>query len=245
MNIIKLSAIDSTNLYLKNMASINELENFTVVITDHQKSGRGQLGTKWASVKGKNLTFSILVKVKEFEVVDQFYLSIAVSLGIFNVLREEVKTNFTIKWPNDILAEKDKVAGILIENTIGGTLIKHSIVGIGLNVNQILFPKHIENVTSLKNISNTTFNLDDLLLKIINSIQNFVQYIERKEVEPLKKMYLDAMYKFGIPSMFKDSNDAVFLGKIIDVSENGKLVVELEDEKIRKFNLKEIKFANR
>ncbi|SNR61220.1 biotin--[acetyl-CoA-carboxylase] ligase [Lutibacter flavus] len=245
MNIIKLSAIDSTNLYLKTLVSKNELENFTVVITDHQNSGRGQMGTTWSSERGKNLTFSILISLPSFKIEEQFYLSMAVALGILNVLKKEADCPFWVKWPNDILAVKDKVAGVLIENTIGGTFIKYSIVGIGLNVNQEIFPKDIDNVTSLNNISNRTFVLDDLLSKLLKSIENFVQYIIRKEYLELKRMYIVALYKFEKPTMFKDNLGNVFIGKIIDVSEKGRLIVELENEKIRKFNLKEIKFANR
>jgi BirA family biotin operon repressor/biotin-[acetyl-CoA-carboxylase] ligase len=245
MNIIKLSAIDSTNLYLKTLVNKNELENFTVVITDHQKSGRGQMGTKWSSDKGKNLTFSILINLINLKIEQQFYLSMAVSLGVLEVLKAEVDAPFYIKWPNDILAVKDKVAGVLIENTISGIFIKYSIVGIGLNVNQEVFSKEIENVTSLKNITDNTFNLDDLFLKILNSIKFYMQFIERDEFLELKKLYLNSLYKFNKPCMFKDNLNNLFLGKIIDISEDGRLVVELENEKIRKFNLKEIKFANR
>jgi len=245
MNIIKLSAIDSTNLYLKKLASENTLENFTVVVAEYQTKGRGQMGTKWLSLKAKNLTFSILIRVEKFKIEQQFYLSMAISLGIFNVLSGKVQLPLFIKWPNDILAVKDKVAGVLIENNIGGCFIKHSIVGIGLNVNQEIFSNELENVTSLKIITGQTFNLDEVLLEIVNSIKRYVQFIEEKKLKELKKIYLKSLYKMNKPSMFKDKNNITFLGKIIDVDENGRLALKLENETIRKFNLKEIKFANR
>lgn len=245
MNIIKISAIDSTNLYLKKLLLKSELENFSTVVTNSQTSGRGQMGTSWLSEKGKNLTFSILISIKSFEIGRQFYLSMAVSLGIYKVLKEECEATFYIKWPNDILAVKDKVAGVLIENIIGGKYIKHSIVGIGLNVNQENFPKDILNVTSLKKITSKDFSLNNLLSKIIKSIQHFVSFIEKKEYSNLKKMYLKYLFKIDKPAMFEDNDGTIFLGKIINVFEDGRLMVELENEKIRKFNLKEIKFANR
>ncbi len=245
MNIIKLSAIDSTNLYLKKMASESNLENFTVVVAEHQTKGRGQMGTKWTSEKSKNLTFSILINVEGFKIEEQFYLSMAISLGLLNVLKGQVKVPVFIKWPNDILAVKDKVAGVLIENNIGGSFIKQSIVGIGLNVNQENFSDELENVTSLKILTGHTFNLDELLLKIVNSIKKFVQFIESNRLQELKKLYIESLFKMNKPSMFIDKNNVIFLGKIVDVDKNGRLLLELENETIRKFNLKEIKFANR
>ena len=146
MHIIKLNAIDSTNSYLKNMVEINNLENYTVVTAESQNAGRGQLGTVWESEYGKNLTFSMLVRVKGFKIEDQFYLSMAISLGVLNALKPNVNNLLYVKWPNDILAEKDKLCGILIENVLSGSNIKHSIIGVGLNVNQDQFSDNLESI---------------------------------------------------------------------------------------------------
>jgi len=245
MNIIKLNAIDSTNSYLKMVAQKSTLENFTVVVANQQLFGRGQLGTTWVSDQGKNLTFSLLVRNSEFKIQDQFYLSMAVSLGLISALRDDVGMSLKIKWPNDILAEKHKLAGILIENVLKATNIHYSIIGIGLNVNQEKFPSDIGNVTSLKKLTGKHFNSDELLSKVVNSIKKQIEFIENKDFDSLKRKYLLELYKINTPSMFEDDKGAIFLGKIITVDENGRLVIELENEKTRKFNLKEIKFASR
>ncbi|WP_372793594.1 biotin--[acetyl-CoA-carboxylase] ligase [Lutibacter sp.] len=244
MNIIKLNAIDSTNSYLKGLAVKSFIESYTVVIAEHQTEGRGQMGTTWVSDNGKNLTFSVLINFKTFKVQDQFYLSMAVSLAVLNSVKMNVKTPIAIKWPNDILAGKDKLAGILIENVLSGNFIKQSIVGIGLNVNQQVFSNSIGRATSLKMISGINFDNDLLLAEIITSIRYFVGYIERNEFKQLKVLYLESLYQFNKPTMFEDKIGTVFLGKIVDVFEDGKLVVEFENEKTHKFNLKEIKFAS-
>lgn len=245
MNIIKLNAIDSTNSYMKKNAIKNNFESFTVVVAEKQTDGRGQLGTVWESDQGKNLTFSVLIKFLDFKITQQFYLSMAVSLGVLKVLKSQFNSNFHIKWPNDILADKDKVAGILIENSITGNFIKNAVIGIGLNVNQTNFSKEIAYVTSLKNISGNEINKDELLKDIIASIQYYVEFIYRKEFIKLKEMYMSSLYKFNSPAMFMDKENVVFMGKIINISVEGQLVIELENEKTRKFNLKEIKFASR
>jgi BirA family biotin operon repressor/biotin-[acetyl-CoA-carboxylase] ligase len=169
----------------------------------------------------------------------------AVALGLIYALRHFVSVPLKIKWPNDILAEKDKIAGILIENILKSENINHSIVGIGLNVNQTEFPATIENVTSLKKLSGKTFNNDELLDKMVTSIKKYSCYVEDEKFDILKQMYLSNLYKFETPAMFEDKNGAIFLGKISTVDENGRLIVELENETTRKFSLKEIKFASR
>ncbi|MDF1518009.1 MAG: biotin--[acetyl-CoA-carboxylase] ligase, partial [Lutibacter sp.] len=224
MNIIKLNAIESTNLYLKKLALEKDAESYTVVRANYQSAGRGQMGAAWHSEIGKNLTFSILIKFDSFEIERQFYLSMAVSLGLLAAIRQHISTPLFIKWPNDILAEKDKLAGILIENIIGGNLIKQTVIGIGLNVNQEQFPTTIKNVTSLKKIKGKFFDIDPLLEAIVFSIQNFVGFIDRKEFQNLKELYLESLYKFQKPTMFEDAQGTIFLGKIVDVFEDGKLV---------------------
>jgi len=245
MNIIKLNAIESTNLYLKKLVVEKELESYTVVSANYQSAGRGQMGANWHSEIGKNLTFSILIKFDAFEIERQFYLSMAVSLGLLAAIQLHISSPLFVKWPNDILAEKDKLAGILIENIVTGNVIKQTVIGIGLNVNQEQFPATIGKVTSLKKMTGNSFDTESLLESIVISIQNFVDYIERKEFQKLKSLYLKSLYKFEKPVMFQDDKGLIFLGKIVNVCEDGKLEVELEDEKTRKFNLKEIKFAGR
>ena len=245
MNIIKLNAIDSTNSYIKKLVNKSTLESYTVVVAKQQTLGRGQIGTTWVSEVGKNLTFSVLINFDNFKIQHQFHLSMAVSLGVINAINKNVKIDMAVKWPNDILADKDKIAGILIENIIRGVGIRQSVIGIGLNVNQQKFPKNIGGATSLKNITGIDFDTDELLKKVINSIQFFVEYVEKGEFEELKKLYIASLYKYQIPSMFEDKSGVIFLGKIIDVNESGRLVIELENETTRKFSLKEIKFASR
>lgn len=244
MHIIKLGAIDSTNSFMKNLAIEEFPNNFTVAVAEHQISGRGQIGNVWESEEGKNLTFSVLVSFLELKITDQFYLSMAVALAILNVAKTYVKNKLFVKWPNDIMADKNKLAGILIENVLSGQHIKYAIVGIGLNVNQDQFSNEIGNATSLKIMAGNVVNKDDLLIEIVKSIKKYVLYVENKEFEFLKEKYIESLFKYNRPSMFEDMEGTQFLGKIIDISPDGRLVVELENEKTRKFNLKEIKFAS-
>jgi len=242
MKIVKLDAIDSTNSYLENLMKQTTVENGTVVIAEHQTNGKGQFDNKWISDKGKNLTFSILSRFKNLKVKHQCYLNYCISIALYNVLKYYIPEKLTVKWPNDILSANHKICGILIKNSITNSNIKYAIIGIGLNVNQVIFPEHLINATSLKKILNKSIDKDELLDKIILEIQYQLVLIQQQKFEEIKFQYEKFLYKKGMPSMFVDNNDTVFLGKILGVSNQGKLQVELDDDSIQEYTLNEIKF---
>lgn len=243
MKLIKLNAIASTSSFLKELAQNSTLENYTIVTTNKQTKGRGQQSNSWVSEPHKNLTISVFIKDFDLQIMRQKYLNFAISLAIFEVLLEEEIPKPSIKWPNDILSAKNKICGILIENNIRSHKIHSSIVGIGLNVNQTEFPEFLKNVTSLKKIKETDFNLDALLLKLIEKIKDKIQLLASKKYDTLENDYLKVLYKKNIPTMFKNSNDVLFMGIITGISASGNLLVELEDETIKEFGIKEISLA--
>jgi BirA family biotin operon repressor/biotin-[acetyl-CoA-carboxylase] ligase len=240
LKIIKLSAIDSTNSFLKEMASSSTVENFTVVVTENQIKGRGQQGSTWESEVGKNLIFSVFVVFDALNVLDKKYLSYAVSLAVFEVLQQENIPRIAIKWPNDILSANKKIGGILIENSLKGSKISSSVIGIGLNVNQTRFSSTLEKASSLKLTSNRTFNLEQLLEDMVVSLQSKIALLNTKDFSSLESSYLRVLYKKNTPTMFKDRKGTLFMGIIRGISMDGKLQVELEDEMLREFGIKEI-----
>ena len=139
MQIIKLDATGSTNDYLRSILSAKTLEDYTVVIAENQFAGRGQRGNSWVSEPGKNLTFSFLKRNLTLNPQNHFILNMGVSLALHDALSAIGVPGLTIKWPNDIMSGNSKICGILIENLISGAQIRHSIIGIGLNVNQTNF----------------------------------------------------------------------------------------------------------
>ena len=152
MRIIKLNAIDSTNSFLRQLSNEELVEDFTVVVTEHQTNGRGQMGTQWESQNGKNLMFSVFKHVSGLDVVSHFYLSMTVSIAVFEALKTFQIKGLKIKWPNDILSEQQKLCGVLIENVIKQNQLQSSIIGIGINVNQTIF-NDLPNASSMQLIS--------------------------------------------------------------------------------------------
>lgn len=241
MKIIKLDAIDSTNSFLKELNKDSSLENFTIVVTKNQQKGRGQREANWYSEPFKNLTFSILVNKLKLKTNEAKYINFAVSLAIFKVLETYKIRNLFIKWPNDIMSANKKICGILIENSLSNNKINNSIIGIGLNVNQVNFP-NLERVSSLKNILGYELNLDDLLIDLIKQLKFQFELLNKKLFSNLENEYLAVLYKKDTPSMFKTEKGITFLGKIIGIATNGNLLVENENNEVEEFAIKEISF---
>lgn len=237
--IIKLDATDSTNLYLKGLLLSQELEDYTAVVAKKQHKGRGQMGTEWQSDDGKNLIFSVLKKFESLQVAHQFNLNICVSLAIFDVLKQLGIPDLRVKWPNDIMSGSSKVCGILIENTLKGKLIQNSIIGIGLNVNQISF-ENLEKVASLKSLTGKQFYLDELLQEILKKLKSRFAGVESKTVTQILPEYHERLFRKDKPSTFKDGKNQVFMGFVRGVSPSGKLILELEDKVLKEYGLKEV-----
>ncbi|OMQ13361.1 biotin--[acetyl-CoA-carboxylase] ligase [[Flexibacter] sp. ATCC 35103] len=242
MKLIKLDAIDSTNDFLKSLASQDELDNFTVVTAENQTKGKGQMGSKWQSESGKNLIMSVLVKDFLYDNEQVFNLSIIVSLSVIDALKSLNIPDLCIKWPNDIMSYNKKIGGILIENTIKSDGRIVSVVGIGLNVNQINY-EHLPLATSLKAICKKDFDKDALPFLIVEKIQDKIESWKNNSADFWKE-YFNTLFKKGVPMPFKnlhpDSDGQNFMGMIQGVSSVGKIQILLEDDSISEFEIKEV-----
>ena len=240
MKIIKLDTVVSTNSFLKDLSVSAALENFTVVVTQKQTKGRGQQKNEWLSEPYKNLTFSVFISLKDVKIIHKKYLNFAISLAIYRVLFDKNIPKISIKWPNDLMAANKKICGILIENTFFGDQIKSTIIGIGLNVNQEKFPASLRNVTSLKLATLKETDLNALLHEILAELQSNLKLLESKDFHLLEEQYLNVLYKKNIPTMFKTSDDEIFMGIISGISDQGNLQIQLEDDSIKEFGIKEV-----
>lgn len=242
MNIVKLDAINSTNNYLKKLSKEDETVNWTIVTAEHQTLGRGQMNTIWESDKGKNLICSILVRFDTLKAQDQFYLNCAVSLGIYNALRKFAIPNLSIKWPNDIMSGSKKVCGILIENSLLSDGIAHTIIGVGLNVNQENFSKELPKAISMKQILGVTFDRDEILENLICSLQEQIELVHQKNFDFLHENYEIVLFQKEEVRVYENLEKEKFMGKILGVTQKGRLLVEQENDVIKKYNFKEIVF---
>lgn len=244
MNIIKLNAIDSTNRFLKDLAKKSEIDNFTVVVAEEQLAGKGQMNTVWHSENGKNLLFTVYVELKGLSVDLIPYINFLSAVKIRDVIANflEGVSKIKVKWPNDIMSYHHKISGILVENVLRKQQVDACFIGVGLNVNQVEFPSELTKANSMANIKGVEFDKNIVLEKIILALEEVmnVDYI-LNNLERIKQDYLNHLYKINIPTMFIDTEQNTFMGKIVDVTNEGLLLLEKEDELIYSYAVKEIK----
>lgn len=238
--------IDSTNSEARRRAA--DIDKMAVFAARFQTAGRGQRGNRWSSSAGENLTFSILVKfvsagMPEVNVKDQFILSVASALAVSDYLGN-LGLDVRIKWPNDIYVRDRKICGMLIENSVSGTGIASSIVGIGLNLNQTEFPPELVNPTSVAAASGLRIAPEKALEDFLEFfMRRFSMLHDEAGFYSLRTEYESMMYRIGKCGRYHDcirGND--FEGKIKGISEEGMLLMEMPDESIEKFAFKEVSY---
>ena len=239
MEIIKLGAIDSTNSYMRQLCDKEGLDDFTVVMAEHQLNGRGQRGTSWESQKGKNLTCTVFKRLDKVPVNEAFVISMVTSIAIASALQALGVPKIRVKWPNDILSEDKKICGILIENIIKQHDVEASLIGIGINVNQIKF-KNLPQAGSLMSILGKFIPVDEVLDAVLKQLQRKFNIFEAGDNFLLRMAYEGLLYRKDKPSSFRSPNGEIFPGYIKGVDPNGEIRIQLEDDVIKSFGMKEI-----
>ncbi len=242
-NKVFLPETDSTNSYAITMLkNVNCIEG-TVVYTNHQTKGKGQRGNSWMSDSSMNITLSVILKPVFLPSKKAFYLSKITALAIHDVLTDILDNSqfdIKIKWPNDILVNNKKIAGVLIENSVTDDYFNWSVIGIGLNVNQTQFGD-LTSATSLINITNKNLVVDEISEKLFVYLEKWYLKLKQNKITEINEAYLK--YLLGINNKMKfKHNNIVFNGVVIGVSEQGLLEVLMENNIKRSFDIKEITF---
>jgi BirA family biotin operon repressor/biotin-[acetyl-CoA-carboxylase] ligase len=230
--ITHIDETDSTNRWLREHLTGGQTP-CEVVWADYQTAGRGQGTNRWESERGKNLTFSILLHPVDLPANRQFLLSMQVSLAICEALSEHIG-DLSIKWPNDIYWRNAKIAGILIENSLQGSVIRDSIVGVGLNVNQRQFMSDAPNPISLWQICEHETDREQLLKDILAALDRLLG-------QEVREQYLAMLYRRKGFHPYVDKNGA-FMAELEDVEDDGHLLLCDDSGAHRRYAFKEVTF---
>ena len=236
--IIHLENVDSTNNYAANLLLKEEIYSGTVILADEQTQGRGQRGNVWTSNSGENMLFSLFLTTEILSVNDQFLLSQFVSVSLIEMLKN-IGINAEVKWPNDIYVKNKKIAGILIENQLSGSILKSSIIGVGLNVNQ----KSFENIsaTSLFNELGEFISIQSVLFSFIYELNKNWNIILSNKKDQILETYLSKLYQKDKVCSYKDDK-GVFEAIIEGVTSNGNLILLSSEREKKYYDLKEVSF---
>lgn len=239
--IIRLEETESTNSYLRDLLKSQHLEEGSVVVADFQTAGRGQVGNNWYSDKGDNLLFSLLIYPTGIPANEQFIISRMVSLAIKNTL-DQFADDIRIKWPNDIYWKEKKIAGILIENSLQGKIIENSIIGIGLNLNQQIFPVELPNPVSLRQITATEQDKNYILDLLLEEFFLLYRSLQQGEKQVIEDEYMLDLYRANGYYWYEDANGR-FQAEIDNVLPSGHLVLRtLDTNEERIYAFKEVQF---
>ncbi len=239
--ILRFEKLSSTNAHAAILLKNGEEPEGTVICSAFQTEGKGQTGNRWESEEGKNLLFSIILYPSSVNPEEQFLISIAVSLGICDFLDRIIKDS-KIKWPNDIYFKDDKIAGILIENSLKGENIESCVAGIGLNINQEKFPDTISNPVSIKLATGKEYNTDDCLKLLLNDLDSRYKELLYGDRGKLINEYISRLYWLNEIHDFKTGNTH-FRGRITGISGSGLLVIEKDNGTKTEFSFKEVDYV--
>lgn len=250
----RFDKLPSTNDHAQDLIAKSRPAEGTVVRAAMQTAGRGQYGSRWESAAGENLTLSVIFYPGWLPPTQQFRLSMAVALALRATVEASLAEmrkvaldageapEVTIKWPNDIYINDKKTAGILIQNSLSGNQLANSVVGIGLNVNQTVFPAELTRATSLAASSSLgPFDLEAVAEILFGELEQ--QYLALRAGNALlETQYLAQLYRFGVTARYRRVADGRELqATITGISETGRLVLE-SDHGVESFDIKEIIF---
>ncbi len=226
----------------------------TVIRAASQSAGRGQFGSRWRSAPGENLLLSVIFYPTWLEVSAQFYLSMAVALALrdaldvghwtldysTSILSNVQRPTSSVKWPNDLYFGFQKAAGILIQNALSGSRLQSSVMGIGLNVNQLNFDPALPNPTSLAVIFEKKFDLDAVAERLLECLEHRYEQLRAGHRAALKSEYERSLLGFGETACYARPDGSVFDGTVRGVTQEGRLRVEMADGREVTFGLKEV-----
>ena len=237
INHIKLQSINSTNDYALSLIDSLVFKEGLVVTSRYQSGGNGQRGRVWESNANENLLLSVVIE-PNLKLDKQSLISKIVALSVCDLLKSLGIEN-EIKWPNDILVAKQKIAGILIQNKSQGNYITHSVIGLGFNVNQLVFRDYSPIATSLRLQLNEKYEVLKIQEKFLDFLSNRLKRLKAGENQD--KEYLKYLFLKDNPAAFESDNKQ-FMGIIKGISESGKLLIQLEDDSITEFDNQQVKY---
>lgn len=237
-NFVYVDEVDSTNLFLLNKANKFNT-NGTVILAEKQSKGRGRNDKIWYSAKDQNLTFSILINSRKLLANNLNFINFCSSLSVALAIENLYQLKTSLKWPNDVLINKKKAAGILLESTSHGSKIEKLVIGIGININQTSFQGNFSiEPTSLRlELNGRTAERERILAEILNIFEEHLAKLETNSSGILKE-WKEKCRMIGEKVTLTDGESTRY-GTFEDIDEEGYLLLKSKG-KIEKIHYGEV-----
>lgn len=241
-NFVELETVASTNTFALELLGSGPAEG-TVVLARHQTAGRGQQGSMWLAQPGLNLTFSVVLYPDFLAVKELFLLNKMIACALQAAVADLLPGALVqIKWPNDLLVNGSKVAGILIETSLESQRIRSAVVGIGVNVNQTEFDPLVHGkATSLALVTGLEWDARAVLWKVLERLEGGYLMVRAGRKAEIERDYLRHLYAYQEDSLVEvDGKQTV--AHIVGVDGDGRLAVQ-QGGKLYFYAVKEIKLC--
>lgn len=244
--VIELDRVDSTNDFAFRLLAESSPEEGTVIRTREQYAGRGQNENRWHTESGRNLILTVVLYPRFLPPDAQFLLNKCIALGILDFLAGRIPQDDpcppSIKWPNDLYLGNKKVGGVLISHRIMGSLLDCSVVGVGLNINQEIFPAELPNPVSLKLATGREYDLDATFSELCSCLSLRYTALKSGDHVQTDSAYQASLLGYGAWRQFT-TNSETFEGMITGVDDMGQLLIKTRDGRQMAFMHKEVEMV--
>jgi BirA family biotin operon repressor/biotin-[acetyl-CoA-carboxylase] ligase len=230
MNLIVLPVTDSTNNFLQRRLSAGEAMDGDIVLALEQTSGRGQRGNSWESKAGEGLYASLLMYPPSLSVEKQFGLNKAVSVAVAMYLEELLGKEVALKWPNDLLVQERKIAGILLEGQIRGQQVSSIIAGVGINLNQDFFTGDFHTApVSAYQVTGIKYDPVQEVERLAEKVLRICSQWWTTYSPDVENAYSARLFRKGLSADFSEGVDR-FEAVLLDVDGQGGAVIDIDGQ---------------
>jgi BirA family biotin operon repressor/biotin-[acetyl-CoA-carboxylase] ligase len=245
-SLLYVDEVESTNTWAHSLVMEGAAEG-TLVIAEHQTSGRGRMGRKWHSPKGKGLWMSLVLKPRiPLQYAPQLTLLVAVALC--RSIRKLTAVNVGIKWPNDLLVDGKKISGILLESSADEEKLQHVIAGVGISVNLDPddFPEEIRDVASSLSIqAHRKIDRAELLCHFLVELESLYELYHEQGFAPIKLLWEALNVSIGCMVRQQTAKDGLIEGIAEGIDDHGALEVRLADGTSARWYSSNVEFGPR
>jgi BirA family biotin operon repressor/biotin-[acetyl-CoA-carboxylase] ligase len=234
-----LDQTPSTQLYLQDLCAKTEPIDGTAILSYHQTAGKGQGLNIWHSTPGRNIALSILLRPDFLTLQNQYLLNMAIALAVRDLIADLTRQEVRIKWPNDILVNGRKIAGILINNTLQGHRWKNAVIGIGINVNEAAFPVKLPHATSLSLVMQHEFELDAVVSLLFEKLEQRYLSLKGKAFTQVLNEFNQSLFRINEEIIISD-HDTIYSATLIGVGIDGRIITSTPAGVNRAFRHKEV-----